>query len=136
MKAVRRNGGRAVGRLVRGACVVGLAAVFVTALPPYRLSAQGAPLPPPAPAYAITNATIVPVVGDRIARGTVVIRDGRIAAVGASVAVPSDAFTIDGSGLFVYPGMIDAGTILGLQEIGQGAPGGVAIGLGRRIERA
>jgi imidazolonepropionase-like amidohydrolase len=89
------------------------------------LSAQGAPLPPTSPAYAITNATIVPVVGDRIVRGTVVIRDGRIAAVGATVAVPSDAFTIDGDGLFVYPGMINAGTILGLQEIGQGAPGGV-----------
>jgi imidazolonepropionase-like amidohydrolase len=92
---------------------------------PCPLPAQGAPLPPASPAYAITNATIVPVVGDRIVRGTVVIREGRIAAVGASVTVPADAFTIDGSGLFVYPGMIDAGTILGLQEIGQGAPGGV-----------
>ena len=125
MRAVERKGGRAVSNLARTAGILGLVAALFTALPPDRLTAQGAPLPPAAPAYAITNATIVPVVGDRIARGTVVIRDGRITAVGASVAVPADAFTIDGNGLFVYPGMIDGGTILGLQEIGQGAPGGV-----------
>ena len=125
MKTARRQDGKTVGAIKLGVRVV---ATVLAVMPSCRLAvllAQGAPLPPTSPAYAITNATIVPVVGDRIVRGTVVIREGRIAAVGASVAVPADAFTIDGSGLFVYPGMIDAGTILGLQEIGQGAPGGV-----------
>src|SRR6266571_7274883 len=46
--------------------------------------------------YAITNAHIVPVSSPAIDRGTVVIRNGRIAAVGASVPVPADARTIDG----------------------------------------
>lgn len=73
--------------------------------------------------YAITNATIVPVTGPRIERGTVVIRGGRIEAVGTNVQVPQDAQRIDGSGLFVYPGMIDAGTTLGLIEVGQGGTG-------------
>jgi imidazolonepropionase-like amidohydrolase len=63
--------------------------------------------------YAITNARIVPVSGAEIARGTVVIRNGLIAAVGANVAAPADARTIDGTGLTVYPGLIDAHTSLG-----------------------
>ncbi|MGA9772681.1 MAG: amidohydrolase family protein [Blastocatellia bacterium] len=67
--------------------------------------------------YAIRNAKIVTVTGPVIERGTVVISNGRIAAVGANVAVPSNAKVIDGTGLSVYPGMIDAGTTLGLEEI-------------------
>jgi imidazolonepropionase-like amidohydrolase len=59
-------------------------------------------------AYAITNARIVPVAGPTIDRGTIIIRNGVIAAVGASAAVPADARTIDGTGLTVYPGLIDA----------------------------
>lgn len=111
-----------VGKSVSRYVGVMLAAASLTGLPTYRLSAQ-APVPQRG-AFAITNATIVPVVGDRIPRGTVVIRDGRIAAVGAAVSAPSDATVIDGAGLFVYPGFIDSGTQLGLTEIGQGAPGG------------
>src|SRR3990170_2340290 len=90
------------------------------------LQAQGAPSARPASrptAYAITNATIVPVTGPRIANGTVVIRDGKIAAAGTGVAVPADAKGIDGTNLFVYPGLIDSGTRLGLVEIGS-VPGG------------
>ncbi len=72
--------------------------------------------------YAIRNARIVPVSGPEIPRGTVVIgADGRIQAVGADVAVPPGAQTIDASGLSVYPGMMDAGTTMGLSEIPQGA---------------
>jgi imidazolonepropionase-like amidohydrolase len=73
--------------------------------------------------YVITNATIVPVVGPRIDRGTIVITNGRIAAVGAGVTAPAGARVIDGTGLFVYPGLIDAGSRLGLTEIGS-VPGG------------
>jgi len=48
-----------------------------------------------------------------IENGSVVIRDGKIAAVGASVNAPAGAQTIDGRGLSVYPGLIDAGTNMG-----------------------
>jgi len=64
--------------------------------------------------YAITNARIVTVSGATIERGTVVIRDGLIAAVGANVAAPPDARPIDGTGLTVYPGLIDASSTLGI----------------------
>jgi imidazolonepropionase-like amidohydrolase len=80
-------------------------------------------VPAQPPAYAIRNATIVPVVGPRLAGGTIVLRGGRIEAVGAQVTPPSDAQVIDGTGLFVYPGLFDCGTTLGLIEIGS-VPGG------------
>jgi imidazolonepropionase-like amidohydrolase len=68
--------------------------------------------------YAIRNARIVTVSGPVIENGTVVISGGKITAVGTNVSVPSGAKTIDGSGLSVYPGMIDSGTQIGLTEIG------------------
>ncbi|HWW76520.1 MAG TPA: hypothetical protein VNZ44_14075, partial [Pyrinomonadaceae bacterium] len=64
--------------------------------------------------YAITNARIVTVSGPVIERGTVVLRDGLIAAVGANVSAPPDARAVDGTGLTVYPGIIDASTMLGI----------------------
>ncbi len=69
--------------------------------------------------YAIINATIHPVSGPKIEGGTVLVEDGKIKAVGTNVAIPRDALTrvIDGAGLHVYPGFIDAGTSMGLQEI-------------------
>ncbi|MDQ3996009.1 MAG: amidohydrolase family protein [Gemmatimonadota bacterium] len=80
------------------------------------------PAPGPRGAYAIRNARIVPVSSPEIARGTVVIgADGRIQAVGGDVAVPSGVQAIDATGLTVYPGMMDAGTSMGLSEIPQGA---------------
>jgi imidazolonepropionase-like amidohydrolase len=66
--------------------------------------------------YAITNARIVPVSGPIIERGTVVIRRGLIAAVGSQVNAPADARVIDGTGLTVYPGLIDANTTLGIPQ--------------------
>jgi imidazolonepropionase-like amidohydrolase len=71
--------------------------------------------------FAIRNAHIVTVSGAEIDNGTVVIRDGRIADVGATVSVPAGAQEIDAHGLSVYPGMIDLGTAMGLVEIPQGA---------------
>src|SRR5918911_92564 len=80
------------------------------------------PAPGPRGVYAIRNARIVPVSGPEIPRGTVVIGpDGKIQAVGADVAVPTGAQAIDASGLTVWPGMMDAGTSMGLSEIPQGA---------------
>jgi hypothetical protein len=66
--------------------------------------------------YAITNAKIVTVSGQPIERGTVVIRDGLITAVGANVSAPPDARIIDGTGLTVFPGLVDANTNLGMPE--------------------
>jgi len=80
------------------------------------------PMPGPRGTYAITNVKIVTVSGPEIARGTVVIgADGKIAAVGANVSIPAGARTIDAAGLTAYPGMMDAGTSMGLAEIPQGA---------------
>ena len=75
--------------------------------------------------YAIRNARIFPVSGAPIENGTVVIRDGKIEAIGAGINIPSGAQQIDATGLSVYPGMIDAGTSMGLVEVGQGAAGTV-----------
>ncbi|MCA1628973.1 MAG: amidohydrolase family protein [Acidobacteria bacterium] len=76
--------------------------------------------------YAIRGAHVYPVSAPDIENGTVVIANGKIAAVGASVSVPSGARVIDGRGLSVYPGMIDLGTSMGLIEITeQGATGWV-----------
>jgi imidazolonepropionase-like amidohydrolase len=80
---------------------------------------------PPRGTFAIRNARIVTVSGPDIENGTVVIRDGKIEAVGANISVPAGAQTIDGRGLSVYPGMIDAGTNMGLVEVPQGANGTV-----------
>ncbi len=77
--------------------------------------------------FAITNARIVTVSGATIENGTVVIQNGKIAAVGANVSVPAGAETVDGKGLSVYPGMIDAGTNLGLTEISLSVPGSVDV---------
>ena len=66
---------------------------------------------------AIRNATIVPVSSAPIQNGTIVLANGTITAVGANIAVPANATVIDGTGLFVYPGMIDSGTTVGLTEV-------------------
>ena len=77
--------------------------------------------------FAIVGARIVKVSGATIENGTVIIQNGKIAAVGANVSIPAGAEKIDGKGLSVFPGMIDAGTSLGLVEIGQGVNGSVDV---------
>ena len=67
---------------------------------------------------AITGGKIYPVSGPMIERGTVLMRDGRIVAVGADVAIPADAQRIDATGKIVTPGIVNATTALGLVEIG------------------
>jgi imidazolonepropionase-like amidohydrolase len=62
---------------------------------------------------AITGGTLHPVSGPIISNGTVVIRNGLVEAVGANVAIPSDAAIVDVKGAHVYPGLIDAQTSLG-----------------------
>lgn len=71
----------------------------------------------PPSTYAITHARIFTLAGSPIEDGTLVIRDGKIAAVGSSVEVPAGAQVIDAKGLQVYPGLFDAVTQMGLSEI-------------------
>jgi imidazolonepropionase-like amidohydrolase len=69
------------------------------------------------PVYAIKGGKIFPISGPPIDNGIVVIRDGKIAAVGANVAIPADAKVIDATGLQVYPGVFDPATQIGLEEV-------------------
>jgi imidazolonepropionase-like amidohydrolase len=73
---------------------------------------------PPSNLVAITNARIHPVTSPTIQRGTIVIRGGVIASVGANVQPPAGATVIDAAGADVYPGWIDGRTTLGLAEPG------------------
>ncbi len=75
--------------------------------------------------YAITGAKIYTLAGPPIVNGTIVIKDGKIAAVGANVSVPSGAQVINAKGLEVYPGLFNAVSQVGLVEVGQGEPGTV-----------
>jgi imidazolonepropionase-like amidohydrolase len=67
--------------------------------------------------YAIKGGKIFTLAGPAIENGTVLIRDGKIAAVGAGIAIPADAQVIDAAGLEVYPGMFDPITQIGLNEV-------------------
>ena len=67
--------------------------------------------------FAITHGKVFPVSGSPIDDGTVVIRDGKIVAVGANAEVPAGATVIDAKGLQVYPGLFDPVTQMGLSEI-------------------
>ena len=66
-----------------------------------------APPPDPSPIIVIQNATILTVSHGTIEHGSILIKDGKIAEVGASVKAPKDATVIDAAGQFVMPGIID-----------------------------
>jgi len=96
--------------------------IFLVALPnalqaQNRPAESASPLPSVTRTYAITQARIVVAPGHIIPRGTVVLRNGLIEAVGPNVRVPSDAFVIQGDSLVVYAGFID-----GLSHVGIPAP--------------
>jgi imidazolonepropionase-like amidohydrolase len=93
--------------------LISICAVFAASLTCFSLSVSAQ-----SPSVvAITHAKIFTLAGSPIDDGTVVIRDGKIAAVGASVEVPAGAQVIDGKGLQVYPGLFDPITQMGLSEI-------------------
>jgi imidazolonepropionase-like amidohydrolase len=75
---------------------------------------------PRASVVAITNATVLTVTRGTIERGTVLVKDGRIAAVGADVTVPRDAEVVDAAGRFVSPGIIDAHSHIAADSINEG----------------
>ena len=81
-------------------------------------------------AVAIVNAKIVTVSGPTIDRGTVVVRNGLIEAVGENVSVPADAWVVAGEGLTVYPGLIDPLSTVGLEAAAPAAATGGRAGRG------
>lgn len=69
--------------------------------------------------FALTGANLHPVSGPTIPSGTLIIADGKIAGIGpAGTPIPPEAQSIDLNGLDIWPGMIDAGSSIGLFEIG------------------
>src|ERR1700680_4630114 len=129
-------------RLARGLAAV-LTAAFI-ALPPAGLAQQNTAPPAPAPTLAaptpgpgalsvpnadpypstyvpypsratlIRNATILTAAGPTIRNGSILLRNGRIAAVGATIGTPADlVLTIDAHGKYVTPGIIDIHSHLG-----------------------
>ncbi len=74
-------------------------------------------------AVAITGARVVPVTGEPIEGGTVLVRDGKITAVGAAVEIPDGVTVIDAEGSWVLPGFIDAHAHVGVHEEGEGWAG-------------
>lgn len=76
--------------------------------------------PKAGPVTAIVGATIHPISSADIPGGVVLMQDGKILSVGAtgSISVPADAQKVDANGLHIYPGLIDADTTLGVNEIG------------------
>src|SRR5256714_1176580 len=75
--------------------------------------------PGEAQTVAITGGKVYPVSGPPIEGGTVVIVNGKIAAVGRSVAIPAGAQRIDATGKIVTPGFVNSSTQLGVQEVSQ-----------------
>jgi hypothetical protein len=82
-------------------------------------------------AIAIRNAKIVTVSGAVINKGTVVVRNGLIQDVGENAMVPADAIVIDGEGMTVYPGLVDALSTWGMPGAAAGGGGARGGGGGR-----
>jgi imidazolonepropionase-like amidohydrolase len=72
---------------------------------------------------AITGGRVVPVDGEPVDGGTVLITDGKIAAVGADVQVPDDAQVVDATGSWVVPGFVEAHAHMGVHEEAEGWAG-------------
>ncbi|HEY0779351.1 MAG TPA: amidohydrolase family protein [Gemmatirosa sp.] len=98
-----------MAHLVSRALVRATTALLATVMVTRATSAQ---------TIAIVGGTVYPVSGPRIERGTVLVRNGRIVAVGADVAIPADARRVDATGRVVTPGFVGASTQLGVVEIG------------------
>lgn len=95
--------------ITRGMRCLPFALAILILLSPFNLSAQYQ-----GRVYAITGARLVPGAGEVIENGTIVLRGGLIEALGANVTPPADAVLVDGDGLTVYPGFIDAFSQAGL----------------------
>ncbi|TVQ61669.1 MAG: hypothetical protein EA378_07950 [Phycisphaerales bacterium] len=77
---------------------------------------------PPPERVAFTGGTILPIVGDRIENGTVLVERGVIVAIGGEVEIPYDAFEVDCTGLVIMPGMIHPHSSDGLDVANEALP--------------
>lgn len=82
--------------------------------------------------FAIRGARIVPVSGPPMENATLVMAHGVITAIGKDVAIPPDAWVVEGKGLTVYPGLFDSFTDVGIPSAAAAAPGGAGEGGPRR----
>jgi len=107
--------------ILRTSCLAAtaLGALFVSATPAV-VPSLGAQAPTPG-LVAIRNATLLTVTRGTIANGTILLRDGKIAAVGTNVQIPAGAEIYDGAGKFVSPGIIDAHSHIANDAINEGA---------------
>jgi hypothetical protein len=96
-----------INRCALAVCCVALLALFSAA--PLLYAQGGEPQ-----YFAIRGAKVVPVSGSPVENATVVISRGLITAIGKDVAIPPEAWVIDGKGLTVYPGLVDAFTDVGI----------------------
>jgi imidazolonepropionase-like amidohydrolase len=104
----RVNGERST---VNGIILLALMFLAPASFPPNRLAAQSTTI-------AITGGTIYPVSGPRIPNGTLLLQDGRIVAVGATVTIPAGATRVDAAGKWITPGFIHANASAGLGVAG------------------
>src|SRR5687768_14803657 len=97
-------------------CFFALAAALCLAQTAGLARAQDKPV-------AFTGARIIPIVGDEIARGTLVVHRGKIVAVGADdrVRVPDDAERRDAAGKVIMPGLVDTHSHIGGPSGGDGS---------------
>lgn len=107
--------------------ILGICAILAWSFAPATLAQGGEPR-----FFAVKDARIVPVSGPVLEKGTVVVADGLIKAVGTDVAIPPEALVIDGTGLTVYPGLIDSGAQVGLPAPEPSGGAQMAGGRGRR----
>ncbi len=77
----------------------------------------------PSASVAVVGGRVVPVDGDTVEPGTVLVLDGRIAAVGSSVEAPDGVPVVDATGRWVLPGFVEAHAHLGVHEEGEGWAG-------------
>ena len=108
-----------IGRWLCGCLTLGALAVIVLDGPTKATLPVFAQGTTPA-VVAIRNGTILTATRGTIANGTVLMRDGKIAAVGTNVSIPSGADVYDATGKFVSPGLIDAHSHIANDAINEG----------------
>ncbi|MCE9619145.1 MAG: amidohydrolase, partial [Planctomycetes bacterium] len=97
--------------------IAGFALLTALALPASSVRLDGQA---PSGIVAIRNATLITVTKGTIPAGTIVLQNGKITAIGATVTIPAGAEIIDGTGKFVSPGIIDAHSHIANDDINEG----------------
>jgi imidazolonepropionase-like amidohydrolase len=131
----RKNMNQVSLRLIASVCLVFACATAQLPQSPAQKSSDSTPATPPGPGGAslpnanpfpstyrpfpsrttlIRNATVMTAAGPSIPNGSVLLRDGKIVAVGTSVNAPADAVVVDGTGKYVTPGIIDVHSHVGV----------------------